>query len=118
MGGRPGAAPGSIPAVHMRFVVGEVAVGQVFFLRELRFSRVCINPPTLHNHLHLHVAVTTKTNGRKQGIFQKSEVLSENEVHGKDKDCHLVFTGLSSASVATISHVRTSAIILLPVAGN
>jgi len=53
------------------------------------------------------------------GEFSKqSKALSETEVHGKEKDCHLNFIGLSSASVATIAHVRASAIIILPTARN
>ena len=111
---RPGFDPRS---VHMRVVVGEVALGQVF-LRVLWSSRVSIIPPTLHNHLHLHVALTTETNRWSPGTFQKSKALSETEVHSKENNSHLVFIGLGSASVATISHVRASAIIFLPIAGN
>jgi hypothetical protein len=36
-------------------------VGQVF-LRVILFSPANILPPVLHNHLHLHVAVTRRTN--------------------------------------------------------
>jgi hypothetical protein len=44
-------------------------------------SPVSIIPPMLHTHLHLHVAVTRRTNGRSLGTFQKKGVLfqkSEN----------------------------------------
>jgi hypothetical protein len=44
---RPGLAPGSI---HVGFVVGKVALGQVF-LRVLRFSPVSIIPPALQTHI-------------------------------------------------------------------
>jgi len=50
------------------------------------------------------------------GEFSKqSKALSETEVHGKQKDCHI---GLNSASVATIARVRASAIIFLPTVRN
>jgi hypothetical protein len=54
---RPGFNPRS---VRVRFVVDEVALGQVFFL-VLRFSPVSIIPPVLHSLLHIQVAVTRGT---------------------------------------------------------
>jgi hypothetical protein len=45
------------------FVVDNVTLGRVFF-------RVTISQ-LLHTHLHLHVVVTTRTNGRSVGTFQK-----------------------------------------------
>jgi len=53
------------------------------------------------------------------GEFSKqSKALSQTEVHGKETDCRLLFIGLRSASVATIAHVRASAIITLPTVRN
>jgi hypothetical protein len=50
-----------IRSVHVRLVVKKVALGQVF-LRAVQFSPVSIIPPTLHTHLHLHVALTRRIN--------------------------------------------------------
>jgi len=47
-------------SVHVRFVVDKVALGQVF-LRVLRYSPVSIILPIFH--IHLHVALTERTNG-------------------------------------------------------
>ena len=50
--------------------------GQVF-LRVLRFSPVNIISPVLHTDLHLQVAHTRRTNGRRLKKLPKSNVLSE-----------------------------------------
>jgi hypothetical protein len=47
-----------------------MALGQVF-LRALRFSPPNIIPPMFDTHLHLHVDLTRRTNGRILGTFQK-----------------------------------------------
>jgi hypothetical protein len=53
---RPGFAPGSI---HVGFVVGKVALGQVFF-RVLRFSPVSIIPPSFHlRPTKQHIIITS-----------------------------------------------------------
>jgi hypothetical protein len=44
------------------------------YLRVLLFSPVSIIPPTLHTHLHLHVALTGGTNGRSLGTLQKAKL--------------------------------------------
>ena len=46
--------------------------GAIFFVRVLRFAPVSIIPPVLHTHLHLHVAVSRRTNGRSLDTFQKA----------------------------------------------
>lgn len=46
--------------VHVTFMLGQVALGQVF-LRVLQFSSVSIIPPILHTHLHFS---TTKAKWR------------------------------------------------------
>jgi hypothetical protein len=56
-------------AVHVRYVVEKVALGQVFF-RVLRLSPVNIIPAMLHTHVYLDTAVTRK-NGRSLGTFEK-----------------------------------------------
>jgi len=56
--------------VHVRFVVHTVALGQVS-LPVLHFSPVSIIPPVLHASLHVHVALTGRTNGRSLGTFKK-----------------------------------------------
>jgi hypothetical protein len=43
--------------------VDKVAVDEIFLL-VLRFSLVSIIPPMLDTHLHLHVALTRRTNRR------------------------------------------------------
>ena len=55
----------------MRFVADKAGLGQIF-LRILPFSPPSINPPMLHTHLHLHVALTRKTNGRSLRTFHDS----------------------------------------------
>jgi hypothetical protein len=56
---RPGFEPGLF---YVRFVVDKVALEQVF-IQAFRFSLVYIIPKMLHTHLHLHVAITRRTNG-------------------------------------------------------
>ena len=55
---------------HVRPVMDKVALGQIY-LPVLHFSPVSIIPPTLHNNLQLHVALTRRTNERILGTFQK-----------------------------------------------
>jgi hypothetical protein len=76
-------------SVFVRFVGGKVAVGQ-FFLPVLRFSPVSINPPLLHTHLHLHAALTRRTNGRSSGTFQKATLL---RISGWKNTCSLLTSG-------------------------
>jgi hypothetical protein len=52
------------------FVVHKETVGQVF-LPKLRFSPFSTSPPMLHTHLHLHVALTRRTNGRNTETIEK-----------------------------------------------
>ena len=54
----------------MRFVVSDVALGEAF-LRALRVSFVSVIPPTMHTHLHLHVALTRRTNWCSLGTLHK-----------------------------------------------
>jgi hypothetical protein len=56
----------------VKSVKDKVAKRQAI-LRVLRFSPVTIFPSTLHTHLHLHVALTRRTNGRSLGTFQKAK---------------------------------------------
>jgi hypothetical protein len=58
-----------LPSIHVRFLVDNVVVGQVF-LRILRFSLVDIIPPMLHTHLNLHVTLEGRINGESPGTFQ------------------------------------------------
>jgi len=55
-----------------------VPLGEVF-LPVLRFSPVYGFPPMLNTHLHLHGAVTRKTNGRNLEIVQKAMLLGKRE---------------------------------------
>ena len=68
---RPGLNPRS---VHVNSVVHKVATGLVF-LRVILISPVSINLPFLHNHLHLHVALTSRTKGRKLEPSNKNSAL-------------------------------------------
>ena len=54
----------------MRFVVDKVALEHIF-LRIRRFSPVSMNPPILHTHRHLRVALTRRTNERRLETFRK-----------------------------------------------
>jgi hypothetical protein len=54
----------------VRFMVDEVALGQVF-LRVLQFSSASIIRESLLRRLHLHVVLRKKTNARNMGTFQK-----------------------------------------------
>jgi hypothetical protein len=58
-------------SVHVRCVVNKVAIGHVV-LPVLLFSPASTIPPMLHTHLHLHVALTRRTNERILGTFQQS----------------------------------------------
>jgi len=49
----------------------KVGPGQVF-LPALLFPPVSIIPTTFHTHLHIHVALTRRTNGRRLGTFLKA----------------------------------------------
>ena len=59
----------SARTVYVRPVMYEAPKGPVS-LPAVRFSPVHIIPPTLHTHLHIHVALT-RTNGRSLVTFQK-----------------------------------------------
>ena len=56
---------------HVRFVVNKVALGQVY-PQVLQFATASNIPVMFHIHLHLHTALTTKTNGRSLGTLQKA----------------------------------------------
>jgi hypothetical protein len=51
----------------------------------LRVSPVSIIPPMLHTHLHLHVALTRRTNRRSLGTFQKVVLFRKSENIGKKR---------------------------------
>jgi hypothetical protein len=72
--------------VYVRFVVDKVALGQAF-LRVPRLSPSSIILPTLHthNHLHLQIALTRRTNGRSLGNLPKITALSEIGEHWIEK---------------------------------
>jgi hypothetical protein len=53
------------------FVVEKVALGQVF-LQYFLFPLPVPFRPMLHARLHLHVALTRRTNGRSLGTFHKA----------------------------------------------
>ena len=57
---RPGLDPRSM---HVRFVVDGVALGRIF-LPVFRVSLVSLIPSVLYALFHLHVALTSRTNGR------------------------------------------------------
>jgi hypothetical protein len=58
----------------LRFVVGKVAPGQVF-VRGLSLVKI---PPVLHTHLHLHLALTRRTNGLCVGTYKQKTVFLGN----------------------------------------
>ena len=57
-----------LTTVRVRFEVGKLALAKVFD-RVHRFSHVIVIPTMLHNHLHVHVALTRSTNGRSPRTF-------------------------------------------------
>jgi len=70
--------------VHVVFVVDQEALDEVF-LPVLLLSPVSIIPPMLHTYLHLHVAVTRRTNARSLGTFQKAMFFgNRGAVHRKN----------------------------------
>ena len=78
------------------FVVGKVALGQVFcFFRVLPFSIVSIIPQMLHTRLHVAV---TRTNRPTLGTFQKVNALSEIGEHWIEKYFHIIFKRLQRCS--------------------
>jgi hypothetical protein len=46
-------------------------------------SPVIIFPSMLHTHLHLHVALTRRTNGRSLGTFQKAKLFRKSRLIGR-----------------------------------
>jgi len=60
-------------SLHFIFVLITVTMGQGF-LPVLHFYTVSTIPSALHNHLHLQVLVTSRTNGRSPGTFNKAVV--------------------------------------------
>jgi hypothetical protein len=59
--------------VNPRFVMGKVALGQVF-LPGPGFSAMGIIPPNFHTHLHIHAGITRRTNGLRK--LKKKELQS------------------------------------------
>lgn len=67
-------------SARVRLLVNKVAMGQ-FCLPVLRFFPVSTFPLIIHTHLHL--TLSTRTNGRYLGTFQHSSALSEIGDHRK-----------------------------------
>jgi len=76
------------------FVVDTVALGQVF-IPVLRFPPVSIIPSVLHTRLHVHVAVTRRTNMRSLGTFQNSSAVSAMGERWIEKYSKAEFKGLN-----------------------
>jgi hypothetical protein len=53
-------------------ICGVQSGSETGFSSSTRFSPVNIDPPKFHTYLHLHVDLTSRTNGRSVGTFQKS----------------------------------------------
>ena len=68
---RPRFDPGS---VHIRFVVDEVALGEVF-LAVRRFSPI-VTPPVLFNRLHLNPALSEEQAGKVPSSYRAGLPLS------------------------------------------
>ena len=68
----------------MGHVVDKLVLGQAFLLVP-RCSLVIANPHMLHTRLHLHLALTRKTNGRSLGTFPKISSLSDVGEHRTEK---------------------------------
>jgi hypothetical protein len=65
-------------SVHIRFVVGKVALGQISF-QGSRLCSISTISGMLHTHrnLRIHVALARRANGRSPGNLPKSNVPSE-----------------------------------------
>jgi hypothetical protein len=79
-------------SVRIKFVMHKVALWLEVSLPVLQFSPVSINPPMLHTHFQLHVALTRRPSGRRLGTSQKairtafvSEVLSLSLIFQTDE---------------------------------
>ena len=59
------------------FVVDRVALGH-FFLRVLPSFPAGMIPSIIHAHLHVHVAVTLRKNGRRLGTFQTAVLFGKS----------------------------------------
>ena len=82
----------------MGFVVDKVALGEVS-IRVLQFSPLNNIPPILHNHLHLHVALSTRPNERSLETFENAMLFRKSGSMGsKSTFTFFAFKGLWSAN--------------------
>jgi hypothetical protein len=58
-------------------IIITITIWDRFFSGVFRVFRINIIPPMVHSHLHLHVPLTGRTNGRSLGNFPKSNALPE-----------------------------------------
>jgi len=64
-------------SAHVGFMVDEVVLGHDV-LRVISLSLFSVIPSMLHTPLHLHVALTKRTNCRSLGICQKKNCFFRN----------------------------------------
>jgi hypothetical protein len=64
----------------------EICDGQDF--NPVLVSSASIIPPMLHTHLHLHVALTRRTNGRSLGTFQDAMMFPKLGSNGQKSSFH------------------------------
>jgi hypothetical protein len=76
-----------LSSAHVRFVVDKVAM---VFSAYFSFRPVSIIPQMFHTHLHLHVVLTRRTNGRYLGTFQKAMPFSVIHFYLEFKGFHVV----------------------------
>jgi len=99
-------------SVHVRFVVDNMALGQVF-LRIIRVSLVDIIPPMLHARLNLHVALVGRTNGDSPGTFQKQSFFGNQRA--LDRKVHSLFVCVLHSVKRPFIH-KLTCILFEPVA--
>jgi hypothetical protein len=64
------------------------------------FSPISTIPPTLHTHLHLHVALTGRTNGPSLGTIRKATLFRQSG----STDCYSCHKSLQGARTSKKTH--------------
>jgi len=74
-------------SVRMTLVVDTVSLGRVF-LPVLWYYPISVIPPMLHTHLHLRVALTTRTKARSLGTRHQAILFRKSAEHRTEKYFH------------------------------
>lgn len=85
-------------------IIITITIWDRFFSGVFRVFRINIIPPMVHSHLHLHVPLTGRTNGRSLGNFKGSSALTEIGEHWIVKYTHS--DSLSIPSLFSVAEAR------------